>query len=96
LLGRRIEPVSVGLALNHRVKWYHRITLRVNAVVGYVTYMPENPETTVRKLVSLPRDLVREVEDFRFEHRIKTESETIRVLIRRGLDADSKPKRKAT
>jgi metal-responsive CopG/Arc/MetJ family transcriptional regulator len=52
--------------------------------------MTVNPDTTVRKLVSLPRNLVRDVEDFRFSHRIKTESEAIRALIRAGLDAIAK------
>lgn len=63
----------------------------------YITVMTVNPATTVRKLVSLPRDLVREVEDFRFSHRINTESEAIRTLIRSGLDATAKdaPKPKA-
>jgi hypothetical protein len=68
--------------------------LPVNAVARYITDMAVNPETTVRKLVSLSRDLVREVEDFRFANRINTESEAIRTLIRRGLDADKIPKRK--
>jgi hypothetical protein len=58
----------------------------------YVPDMAVNPETTVRKLVSLPRDLVLAVEDFRFANRINTESEAIRALIRRGLDTDRKPK----
>lgn len=52
--------------------------------------MAINPETTIRKLVSLPRDLVREIEDFRFAERIGTESEAIRRLIRVGLDAERK------
>lgn len=39
----------------------------------------------VRKLVTLENDLWKEVEDFRFSARIKTESEAIRRLIRQGL-----------
>lgn len=49
--------------------------------------MAVNPDTTARKLVSLPRAMVREVENFRFEGRIKTESEAIRRLIELGLEA---------
>jgi Arc/MetJ-type ribon-helix-helix transcriptional regulator len=57
--------------------------------------MAVNPETTVRKLVSLPREFVQEIEDYRFAKRIKTESAAIRALIRAGLDAEkAKPKKK--
>lgn len=49
--------------------------------------MPVNPETTVRKLVSLPKELAKNVDDFRFAGRIKTESEAIRRLIELGLEA---------
>jgi metal-responsive CopG/Arc/MetJ family transcriptional regulator len=69
--------------------------LWVNTVAYYITVMTVNPDTTVRKLVSLPRDLVRDVEDFRFSHRIKTESEAIRALIRAGLDAVAKESSKS-
>lgn len=50
--------------------------------------MPVNPETTVRKLVSLPREMVAQIEDYRFQKRIKTESEAIRRLIDLGLRTD--------
>lgn len=46
-----------------------------------------NNDTTTRKLISLPRAMVREIEDFRFENRIKTEAEAIRKLIALGLKA---------
>jgi metal-responsive CopG/Arc/MetJ family transcriptional regulator len=54
--------------------------------------MVVNSETTVRKLVSLQRSMLTAVEDFRFEHRIKTESEAIRRLIEMGLAAVKKQK----
>jgi hypothetical protein len=57
----------------------------------YITVMVVNPETTVRKLVSLPRPMARAVEDFRFEQRINTESEAIRRLIDLGLAAAKAP-----
>lgn len=47
-----------------------------------------NPETTVRKLVSLPREMVQAIEDYRFANRIKTEAEAIRRLIEAGLRAE--------
>ncbi|MBX6745234.1 MAG: hypothetical protein IRY87_24630 [Acetobacteraceae bacterium] len=53
--------------------------------------MAVNPETTVRKLVSLSRPLVQAIEDFRFQNRIKTESEAIRRLIELGLQAAKRP-----
>lgn len=47
--------------------------------------MAVNPETTTRKLVSLPRELAQAISDYRFTNRIKTEAEAIRRLIERGL-----------
>ena len=47
--------------------------------------MPVNPAVLIRKLVSLPHAMVRAIDDYRFQHRIKTESGTIRHLIERGL-----------
>ena len=47
--------------------------------------MAVNPETTVRKLVSLPHSMVREIEDYRFRERVKTEAEAIRRLLELGL-----------
>lgn len=52
-----------------------------------IALMAVNPEITIRKLVSFSRDLAAEVENFRFERRIKAESEAIRILVRAGLDA---------
>lgn len=49
--------------------------------------MAVNPATTTRKLVSLPKPMVQEIRNFRFEHRIDTESEAIRRLIELGLKA---------
>lgn len=47
--------------------------------------MAVNPETTTRKLVSLPRALAQAIADYRFTNRIKTEAEAIRRLIEMGL-----------
>jgi hypothetical protein len=60
--------------------------------------MVVNSEKTVRKIVSLSRDVVTTIETFRFSNHIKTESEAIRRLIELGLKAaatSSKPKPKA-
>jgi hypothetical protein len=40
-----------------------------------------------RKIVSLPADIAKAIEDFRFEERISTEAEAIRHLIVAGLEA---------
>jgi hypothetical protein len=61
--------------------------LIVNTVVGYITAMVVNPENMIRKLVSLPPPLLQAIDDFRFQERIKTESEAIRRLIELGLKA---------
>lgn len=52
--------------------------------------MAVNPETTVRKLITLSRDLAKRVEDFRFSQRLKTEAEAFRQLIESGLAAEEK------
>lgn len=57
--------------------------------------MAVNPETTVRKLVSLPKTMVQEIDDFRFQERIKTEAEAIRQLIALGLEVARTSDRKA-
>jgi metal-responsive CopG/Arc/MetJ family transcriptional regulator len=59
--------------------------LIVNTVVGYITAMVVNPENMTRKLVSLPHTMVQAIDDFRFQERIRTESEAIRRLIELGL-----------
>lgn len=47
--------------------------------------MAVNSETTTRKLISMPKELVQEIENYRFANRIKTEAEAIRQLIKIGL-----------
>lgn len=49
--------------------------------------MAINPDTTVRKIVSLPRDLWGKVDDYRFGNRLSTEAEAIRRLLHLGLAA---------
>lgn len=57
--------------------------------------MAINPETTIRKLISFPRDLVQEVNDYRFDERIAAESEALRRLVRIGLEVERERKRAA-
>lgn len=52
--------------------------------------MAINREKNTQKLISMPKELVQEIENYRFENRIKTESEAIRQLIKVGLDAFKK------
>jgi hypothetical protein len=52
--------------------------------------MPVNPETTIRKILSMPRKVWERIEDCCFEHRIKTEFEAIRRLLEFGLKAAEK------
>ena len=61
--------------------------LPVNTVIAYMSDMAVNPATTTRKLVSLPNTMTQAIDDFRFQERIKTESEAIRRLIELGLEA---------
>jgi metal-responsive CopG/Arc/MetJ family transcriptional regulator len=53
--------------------------------------MAVNPEKTVRTLISLPRELAREIDDYRFAERIQTKAEAIRRLITLGLREAKKP-----
>lgn len=48
--------------------------------------MAINREKNTQKLISMPKELVQEIENYRFENRIKTESEAVRQLIRLGLE----------
>ena len=54
-------------------------------VEGDITNMSVNSIVLIRKLVSLPHTMVTAITDYRFQHRLKTESETIRHLITLGL-----------
>ncbi|WP_085557949.1 hypothetical protein [Azospirillum agricola] len=49
--------------------------------------MAINPETTVRKIVSIPRELWDGISDYRFDQRMNTEAEAIRRLLQLGLAA---------
>lgn len=65
----------------------------------YATAMAVNPDTTARKLITMPHELVERVKAFRFQQQINTETEAIRRLIELGLDAvaqdGTKPKKAA-
>jgi hypothetical protein len=67
--------------------------LRVNTIAGYITGMAVNTETTVRKLVSLSREMVEQIQDYRFTNRVPSESEAIRRLIEAGLKVAALKKR---
>ena len=54
---------------------------------GYITGMAVNPDRITRKLVSIPDETLQAIDDFRFQQRIRTESEPIRRLIEAGLKA---------
>lgn len=51
--------------------------------------MSESNDPIVRKTVSLPASVWRQIEDFQFGNRLKRETEAIRRLIDLGLDAAS-------
>jgi metal-responsive CopG/Arc/MetJ family transcriptional regulator len=47
-----------------------------------------------RKIVSLPAQLAKAIEDFRFDERISTEAEAIRRLLEAGLKTHRRKERK--
>jgi hypothetical protein len=49
--------------------------------------MADEADPIIRKTVSLPADMWRQIEDYQFEHRIKKDSVVIRYLLELGLDA---------
>ena len=49
--------------------------------------MAINTDTTVRKLIAMPKTLAEEVSVWRHEQRIWSEAEAVRKLIQRGLQA---------
>lgn len=51
--------------------------------------MSETNDPMVRKTVSLPGSVWRQIEDFQFGNRLKRETEAIRRLIDLGLEAAS-------
>lgn len=50
--------------------------------------MAVNPETTVRKLVSMPHELVARIQEYRYKNRIASEAEAIRRLVEKGLASE--------
>ena len=61
----------------------------VNSVrMLYMGYMKSEPIYTVKKLLALTPELAERIDAFRFEQRIKSESEAMRLLISRGLAAE--------
>jgi len=58
--------------------------------------MPRPSTAPVRKQVSLPAEIAKAVDDYRFDRRISTESEAIRRLIELGVKtASAAPKEPA-
>ncbi len=49
--------------------------------------MPDEPDPVIRKSVSLPTSLWKQIEDYQFAHRVKRDAEAIRRLIELGLKA---------
>lgn len=49
--------------------------------------MNSHHSSTVRKLIALPTMLAADISDFRFTHRIGTETEAMRQLLAAGLKA---------
>jgi len=54
----------------------------------YIENMKNEPTYTVKKLVAMTPEMAQSIDAYRFEQRIKSESEAIRLLINRGLAAE--------
>jgi hypothetical protein len=57
------------------------------ATAFMVSSMVDQPDPVIRKTVSLPTSVWKEIEDFQFANRVKRDSEAIRRLIEAGLKA---------
>lgn len=55
--------------------------------------MAMNPETTVKKVFHLPKELWERISDYRFRHRINSEAETIRRLVSIAIELDYEQER---
>lgn len=55
----------------------------------YLQVMSKDTVFPVKKLVNLTEDQAKRISDFRFEKRLASENEAIRVLIGLGLDASA-------
>jgi hypothetical protein len=66
-------------------------TFTAQARICYERGMPTSTDPAIRKTVSLPASVWKQVEDFQFSHRIKRETEAVRRLIQLGLAAAKKP-----
>lgn len=64
-----------------------KVPLHHFCVSDNLTRMQDRDEPVVRKTISLPADLWRQVEDYQFERRVKRDAEAIRQLIALGLEA---------
>jgi len=58
--------------------------------------MADKDDPIIRKTVSLPSSVWKQIEDFQFDYRVKRDAEAVRQLIERGLrDAKAEKKVKA-
>lgn len=55
------------------------------ATLGIITSMAVNPDTTVRKIFSMPREMAERVDAFRKSHGAQSEADALRRLIETGL-----------
>jgi hypothetical protein len=63
---------------------------------AYRGTVPGMAEKDPRVILPIPRELLRRVDDFRFDNRLNSRAEAIRLLLQRGLDAAPKPVSNAT
>lgn len=55
----------------------------------YFIYMSKDTVFPVKKLVNLTEEQAKQISDYRFEKRLPSENEAIRLLIQLGLDASA-------
>jgi len=56
--------------------------------------MPDEKDSTIRKTITLPTRLWRQIEDFQFDARVKRDTDAVRQLIEIGLQAHERAKAK--
>lgn len=76
-----------GKASAHASLMRRRIALSRTCVRANISRMAESEsEPVIRKTIYMGESLAREVDDYRFATRARTETEAYRALIRAGLD----------
>jgi hypothetical protein len=64
----------------------HSVNIADDTDITYIADMSKTHPAPVRKIINLPEDLAREISEFQHTHRLPSENEAIRRLLRFALE----------